>query len=157
MKQQEMEQQQRENAQLSAARLAGDPNALTGYKNVSYYANGGSLVTGYLQKSSGGYAKPLSSTATEINGPSHAQGGVKFPDIQAEMEGGETTDGAYVFSKQLGFAALHKPIAKAIGKIEHKVLTPERINSLKLLREKENQLKASQEFVRKLYKLPDHE
>jgi hypothetical protein len=81
---------------------------------------------------------------------------VKFPDIQAEMEGGETTDGAYVFSKKLGFAAIHKPIAKAIGKIEHKALTPERINSLKLLREKENHLKASQEFIRKLYKLDNH-
>jgi hypothetical protein len=156
IKQQERDQQQQQDQQQSAATLAGNPNALTGFKGVSYYAAGGPLAAGYLNKSQGGTAKPLSSTATEIQGPSHTDGGVKFPDAGAELEGGETTDGSYVFSKQLGFAQVHKPIARAIGKIEGKVMSPERINSLKLLREKENQLKTSQEFVRKLYKLPNH-
>jgi hypothetical protein len=54
-----------------------------------------------------------------------------------------------VFSEQLGFAKEAKKLAKAKGRIEEKPSTPERINSLKLLESKENQLKLAQEFIRK--------
>lgn len=96
----------------------------------------------------GGKSKALSSTAAEFQGPSHEQGGIQLPNLGAEVEGKETTDGSYVFSDRLGFAKLHKPIAKSIGRIETKAISPERITSLKLLREKENQLKLSQEYTK---------
>lgn len=96
----------------------------------------------------GGTAKSLSTDNTELIGNSHAEGGIDIPQIGAEVEEKETTAGDYVFSKKLGFAALHKPIAKAKGKIESKPPTRERVNSLKLLMGKENALKDQQEMVK---------
>lgn len=136
--------------QYTTARMAADPTSFygsTGALLQGYYATGGPLNVAN-QQTKGGTATPLNSGAAEFNGPSHAEGGIQIPGMQAEVEGGETTNGDYVFSKQLGFAKLHKPIATAIGKIESKTLSPERLNSLKLLRDKENQLKLSQEYVR---------
>ena len=119
---------------------------------VKMKAAGGSLADGYKnmanEKVQGGTATALNSSAAEFNGPSHEGGGIQLPGMNAEVEGNETTNGDYVFSDRLGFAALHKPIAKAIGKIEKKALSPERVVSIKLLKEKENQLKLSQEYVK---------
>ena len=56
-----------------------------------------------------------------------------------------------MFSDALGFAQLHKPIMKAKGKIEAKPYTKERANSIRLLEEKENQLKLAQEFFKTMY------
>lgn len=122
------------------ARVASDPSIVKGNLAASYYANGGQL-------------KPMSSDSVEVEGPSHEQGGVQIPQAGAEVEGGETIDKGYVFSKQLGFADLHKPIAKAIGKIEEKPMSFERVNSLKLLNHQEDNLKLSQEFVRQKFGL----
>jgi hypothetical protein len=138
-------QERQANLSMSQARIAGDPSLVHGSLRASYYANGGHLnVAGH--KATGGSIEPLSSTAAEVVGPSHEAGGVKIPG--AELEGKETTNGDYVFSERLGFAQLHKPIAKAIGRIETKAMTPERVNSLNLLKSKENDLKLTQEYVR---------
>jgi len=105
------------------------------------------------QQVQGGTATPLNNSAAQFNGPSHAEGGIQIPGKSAEVEGGETTNGDYVFSEQLGFAKLHRPIAKAIGVIEKKTLSPERVASIKYLKDKENNLKLSQEYVKQMYGL----
>lgn len=97
------------------------------------------------QLTQGGDAEPLNSQSTEIKGNSHAQGGVQIPQLGAEVENGETTTGNFVFSKELGFAKLHRPIAKAIGKIEKKPSTTDRRNALQLLKGQEERLALSQE------------
>lgn len=120
------------------------------------YAEGGHLIRpGNVasQPVMNGEAEPLSSTAAQFEGPSHEQGGIQLPALQSEVEGKETTEGNYVFSERLGFAQAHKPLAKAIGKIEQKALTPERVNSLKLLRHKIDQLRESQERVKDVFHL----
>jgi hypothetical protein len=101
----------------------------------------------------GGTATSLSSDSVELNGNSHAQGGIQIPQVGAEVEGGETARGSYVFSKELGFAKLHRPVAKAIGIIEKKPQTPERINSLRRLKQQENELAMAQESVKALNRL----
>jgi hypothetical protein len=123
----------------------------TDYTGTQMYRPGGSMASNYManQKAVGGSIQPMSKDASIAVGPSHEQGGIALPDQQAEIEGGETMSGDYVFSKQLGFAALHKPIAKAQGKIEAKASTPERLNTLKLLADKTNKLKLAQEYMKK--------
>lgn len=137
------------------ARVSANPEIVHGDIGTTmngYYAAGGPLSKDYSnvadQQMSGGSATPLNASAAEFNGNTHAEGGIQIPAKQAEVEGGETTNGDYVFSEQLGFAKLHKPIATAIGKIEKKTLSPERVASIKLLKEKENQLKLQQEYVK---------
>lgn len=129
------------------ARISSDPSIVTGNLAAGYYATGGPLNISN-QPIQGGTATPMSSSSAEFQGPSHAQGGIQLPAAGAEVEGGETTSGDYVFSKELGFAQAHKPIAKAIGRIEVKALSPERINALKLLKQKEQNLKLSQEYTK---------
>ncbi len=98
---------------------------------------------------SGGDAKKLSSDNAIIQGNSHAEGGIQIPELNAEVEGGETTLGDFVFSKKLGFADQHKPIATAKGIIEKKPQTLERANSMRLLRDKEQRLATQQETLKK--------
>lgn len=100
--------------------------------------------------SSGGNAKTLSSDNTLIKGKSHAEGGIQIPELDTEVEGGETTKGNFVFSKNLGFAQQHLPIAKAIGIIEKKPQTPERVNSLRRLRDREQSLAQQQEQLKQI-------
>jgi len=117
-------------------------------KKAKYtFESGGRLKHPELSEKymTGGYAKPINSNATELIGNSHAEGGIQIPSMNAEVEDGETTAGDFVFSKELGFARLHRPIAKSIGKIEKKPQTPDRVNALKLLRAKEQRLANAQE------------
>lgn len=146
--------------QQSQARVSANPSIVYGNQGTlmnGYYAAGGNLMASTnnvaKQPMEGGSATALNSSAAEINGPSHEEGGVQIPGMQSEVEGKETTNGSYVFSERLGFAQLHKPIAKAIGKIEKKALAPERINSLKLLKSQENNLKLSQEYMKRILDL----
>lgn len=97
---------------------------------------------------SGGVATPLSSNNTQFEGQSHEQGGIKIPSLGAETEGGETTKDNYVYSKELGFAALHKPIATMKGKIEKKPQTPDRVNAMQRLNAREDKLQMAQEFIK---------
>lgn len=108
----------------------------------------GALASKYL-KAHGGNLKQLSNSTVEVQGPSHGNGGVGLPQLGAEVEGKETISDGYVFSEELGFAKVHKKIAKATGIIEAKPATPERLNTLKLLKEKENKLALAQEYIRK--------
>lgn len=149
----------------SAAQVAADPSLVEGYRNAGYYgANGGSMTnlarTGTSMSSplahmymNGGRAKSLSYNNAELIGRSHNRGGIDIPVMNAEVEGGETTKGDYVFSKRLGFADIHKPIAKAKGKIENKPATTERINSLKRLAGKENEMILAQEYLKSRLKV----
>lgn len=110
-----------------------------------YYANGGSLLTSFLQsKARGGSLKRLSSDSVEVDGPSHSGGGVTLPEGN-EVEGKETIKGDYVLSHRLGFAQVHKPLAKAIGKLEQKPLSQSSLNSLRRLRSQEDALMLMQE------------
>lgn len=120
----------------NATGFAADYTNNFGQGDADEYAMGGSL-------------KPISSDGVDVQGASHAQGGVQLP--QAEVEGGETIKDDYVFSKQLGFAQLHRPIMRAKGKIEAKPATRERMNSIKLLNEKEGMLEKAQEFFKQKY------
>jgi hypothetical protein len=135
----------------SAAALAGNPSLVYGNRNAEYFEMGGQLKGKNFMSQvpqSGGKLQPLSSKHTEVVGPSHEQGGVQLPGFQAEVEGMETTSGDKVFSAELGFAQLHKPIAKAIGKIESKAFTTERINALQRLKEREDALYNQQEQLK---------
>lgn len=117
-------------------------------------ANGGQLAKRYNSSMAiGGDLKPISNEAAEVEGPSHANGGVYLPQYGSEVEGGETTDGDYVFSKKLGFAQEHKKLARAQGKIENKPATMERINALNKIGERVEKLKATQEFIKQQYNL----
>lgn len=168
--------QRQQEIQRSNAILANDPSLATGSNN-SYFKDGGSLFQRYVLGggltgdwapakygkdltanprtplndliTSGGDAKKLSSENALIQGNSHAEGGIQIPELNAEVEGGETTLGEFVFSKKLGYADQHKPIAIAKGKIEKKPQTLERANSMRLLRDKEQRLATEQETIKK--------
>lgn len=132
----------------SMAVLANNPELTTGNTGAEYFAAGGNLSKQYM-KATGGSLKPLSSESVEVKGPSHEQGGVQLPEQNAEVEGEETIHNDFVFSDRLGFADAHRTIAKAIGKIEKKgVMTPERINALERLEQRQESLKLSQEFFK---------
>lgn len=154
----------------SNAELGANPELSTGFKNSTYFKTGGQMGRFVSCKlggpmggnafnpnrsplndliTSGGHAKKLSSNNAEIIGKSHAQGGVQVPGLNSEVEGGETTKDNFVFSKALGFAQAHKPIAVSKGKIEKKVQTKERVNSLQRLSKRENDLAATQEQFKK--------
>lgn len=69
----------------------------------------------------GGNLSPLNNSTAQVqaNNPNQ-QDSVNLPQFNAKVDNGETVDmnKGRVFSDKLGFAELHKPIAKAIGKIE---------------------------------------
>lgn len=114
--------------------------------NSIYAKYGGKISTKYLN---GGSLTPLSSDSVEVEGNSHEQGGVKLsPEI--EVEGKETINDDFVFSDELGFAARHKPIARAIGKMEKKVPNNITNNTINILKKKEEALKQEQEQVKQM-------
>lgn len=100
----------------------------------------------------GGSLTPMASNSVAVNGNSHAEGGVQLPS--AEVEGGESIADGFVFSKTLGFADMHKPIAKAIGKIEDKPINPVRRRTLEILKGREQGLAISQELYKKNLGIP---
>jgi hypothetical protein len=108
---------------------------------------GGNIADQEVQN---GTVTPMSNNTAQVNGPSHQQGGVQLPESGAEVEGGETTSGNFVFSDKLGYAQLHKPIAKAIGIIEKKPQTQDRINALNRLKAHEQELAQHQELYKRM-------
>jgi hypothetical protein len=136
------------NNQKASARLA-NYDTMGSNTNQIYAKYGGAVPIKYVQ---GGDLKELSDDNEQIEGASHAQGGVKLsPEV--EVEGGETLNTSgnepFVFSEKLGFAQLHKPIAKAIGLLEKKVSNNTTNNTIKLLKQKEEALKQQQEEFKK--------
>jgi len=119
-------------------------------EGIAPMANGGDVkepaLAGMPMK--GGYAKQLSSTNTEMVGNSHAEGGITVPQLGVELEDNETTNGNYVYSDKLGFADIHRKIARAKGKIEKKPATQERVNSMNRLEAREKMLAEMQEYVK---------
>lgn len=110
-------------------------------------ANGGYMDAPLARmKASGGKIKSLSSDNTELVGRSHEQGGIHIPG--AELEDNETTKDNFVFSDKLGFADIHKKLAKAKGIIEKKPVTHERVTAMRLLSDKENKLAEAQELLK---------
>lgn len=101
------------------------------------------------QRAMGGTVKNLNSNGVEFVGNSHENGGIQLPNMGAEVENNETAAGNFVFSDNLGFAKLHRPIARAIGKIEKKPQTPDRMNALQLLRDREERLASAQESYKR--------
>lgn len=135
----------------SRAVLAQQPELASGNVGAGYYAGGGMLSKNYLANTptEGGSLTPLNSDAVQVNGPSHEQGGVQLPDSNAEVEGNETMQDNFVFSERLGFAQEHKRLASAIGKIEDKkVMTPERVTSVKRMNDRIQKLALSQEYLK---------
>lgn len=100
----------------------------------------------------GGQLVPLSSESVEVQGQSHEQGGVNLGQ-GVEVEGGETIKDNYVFSEELGFAKIHKPIARAIGRLEKKPSSIAVNNSLRILKQKEEALEQQQESVKEQFGL----
>lgn len=115
-------------------------------------ANGGKLANGYRVSGPGSLVKN-SSDGLEVKGPSHAEGGVQLPGNNAEVEGQETIKDDFVYSAQLGFAQRHKPLMRAKGKIEKKPATVERINALRLIEQKEQNLAMEQEEFKKKFNI----
>lgn len=137
----------------AAAAVAQDPSIVYGVKGGGFFENGGPLTKNYLSQMGavGGSLKPMSSESVEVQGPSHEGGGVKLPHAGAEVEGNETIHNDFVFSDKLGFAEEHKRIAKSIGKIENKgVMSPERVNAIQRLEERQENLKLSQEYFKQM-------
>ena len=120
-----------------AAFASQNPEEIFGRKYGSYFRTGGKL------NEFNGTGKQLNSTTKELVGASHEEGGIDLGNGN-EAEGGETVtqqrDGTYVMTNLLGIADAHKKISKQIGKIEGKAMTPERVNSLKFLRNREQKL-----------------
>ena len=123
-----------------------------GFAPQTTKATGGPLETSYREKKAdGGKLVQQSSDGVEVQGHTHAQGGVQIPG--AEVEGGETIKDDFVYSAQLGFAQKHKPLMVAKGKIEQKPASPERINALRIIEQKEQQLALAQEYFKKKNKI----
>lgn len=167
----------------SAAAIAVDPSLVYGHQFGSDYAMGGQIETAggttltpeqrkgsrsrplaenYLSrftKADGGSLTPMSDDSVSINGPSHEGGGVGLPGANAEVEGGESMKGDFVFSDRLGFADEHKRLAKAIGSIQAKgVMTPEKVNAIHRMQDRESTLALSQEYLKHILsggQLPD--
>ena len=90
----------------------------------------------------------------EVVGPSHERGGVKIPALNVELEGGETVDGDFVFSKELGFADKHKKIMKSMENL-NKDNSPLANYTKSLLNDKEEKLKIEQEETKQSLGIPN--
>jgi len=130
---------------LSSARL-NQYDTLGSGQNQIYAKMGGKLPTKYM---SGGKLKALSSESVEVEGNSHEEGGVHLGN-NVEVEGEETIKGDFVYSDVLGFAKRHKPIARAIGKMEKKVPNNMTNSTIKFLKTKEELLKKEQEDLKEV-------
>ena len=137
-----------QNTQFQAAKDKGaafagaNPEEIFGNKNAGYFRRGGKLSAyGQVPLPDRGNIKTLGTGAT-ITGPSHEQGGVNIGNN--EVEGEETMaqgpDGTYVMSKLGGIANTHKQILRSVSKIQRKPMSPERVNALNRLKNRENLL-----------------
>lgn len=126
--------------QLSRMSVGGDMTE----KDIPYWlgANGGKLTK-------------LSSQDTKVEGASHANGGVKFPGQGVELEGGETINNDFVFSKKLGFAQQQEKIAKKLGKIEKMPDTPLTRSTATALQRQTETLKIAQEATKQKMGIPN--
>jgi hypothetical protein len=135
--------------------------------NITDYEFGKkSLLNGYMN---GGNVQKLSKTNVLFKGNSHDNGGIKEPVVNGgklkgvEVEGNETMSTAdgnkFVFSHNLGFAQQHKPLARAIGKIENRLKSnpndPISKRTLNTLKQREEELKVRQEQTKEAMGIPN--
>lgn len=116
--------------------------------------------TGMSEYKNGGNVQQLSKNIVEFKGNSHEMGGIKEPVVNgrvlegAEVEGGETMQGNFIFSEELGFAQRHKPLAKMLGKLEKKTQSNpnDKINNSTIARVNSqiNSLKKEQEETKEV-------
>lgn len=109
----------------------------------------------WSQNADGGAIEPLSSEDVKVNGPSHDAGGVKFPSKGVELEGGETVNNGFVFSKKLGFAKPAEKIARALGKAEARPDSPLNAATVSALQRKTELLKGQQEATKASMGIPN--
>jgi len=146
-----------QNQQNSFNQVLNNGFQVQGNMNAQKYAKNGGLLS--IMYKNGGNVQQLSKTNVQFNGNSHENGGIKEPLVNGvrldgtEVEGNEsmsTSNGQkFVFSENLGFAQQHKPLARAMGKIEKKLKSnpndPISKRTLNTLKEREEQLKIKQE------------
>lgn len=106
------------------------------------------------KKADGGQVEQLSSQDAMINGPSHENGGVKFPSAGVELEGGETVNNGFVFSKKLGFAKPAATIASQLGKAEKRPESDINTSTVNALQRKTELLKVHQEAAKQAAGIP---
>lgn len=130
----------------------------TGSDSTSLYNAkfGGEVKSPLRSLATGGSLNKLNSDSFEVEGQSHEEGGVTVPSMNAELEGGETGVDNFIFSEELGFADLHKPIAKAIGKIEVKPDSKIKRDTISLLKQKESVLAQQQEALKEVLGLGEN-
>jgi hypothetical protein len=127
-------------------KLGGEMNMS---KDKSRYKIGGLINKKFAL---GGHIQQLTDKDSMIHGRSHEQGGVKFPEHGVELEGGETMNDNFVFSKQLGFADKHLGLIKQKQKFEKLVQDRPNdkslVNSIKFTDKKIDKLKVQQEGLK---------
>jgi len=143
-----MQQEASADQNLNSKKLLGYDFTGSNQNNINA-RYGGTVNKMYFN---GGELKPLSSDSVEVDGASHEEGGVDLGQ-GAEVEGDETikeinSDAPFVFSEQLGFAQRHRPIAKAIGKMEAKVPNNITKQTIAFLQSKEEALEMEQEELK---------
>ena len=110
---------------------------------------------GLRKQAAGGKIQPLSSQDAKVVGPSHAEGGVKLPQHGVELEGGETANKGFVFSKKLGYAQKHEQVARQMGKVEKRPDTPINRATRAALQRKTEMLKTHQEVSKAAMGMPN--
>jgi hypothetical protein len=103
----------------------------------------------------GGSIEPMSSQDVKVEGPSHAAGGVPIPSMGVELEGGETVNNGFVFSKKLGFAKPAEAIAKQLGKAEARPENSINKATVAALQRKTELLKVHQEAAKQAAGIPN--
>jgi hypothetical protein len=103
----------------------------------------------------GGSIEPMSSQDVKVEGPSHAAGGVPIPSMGVELEGGETVNNGFVFSKKLGFAKPAEAIAKQLGKAEARPENSINKATVAALQRKTELLKVHQESAKQAVGIPN--
>lgn len=154
----EQELQDKTNAKKSTSELfKTNPELFKGNLSSGYYALGGE-ANGF-GKTIGGSIKELTDEDSFVQGRSHDSGGVKIPATKEELEGGETMNQDFVFSKRLGFADKHLKLVEEKMKyekvLEGNPLSKEAKNALNLTERKIQNLKVEQEELKARLGIPN--
>lgn len=123
--------------------------------HVRQMANFARNSKSWNKKAIGGTIEPLSSEDGKVVGRSHDTGGVKFPSAGVELEGGETVNGGFVFSKKLGFAQQAEKIGRQLGKAEQRPDDARNKATIAALQNKTERLKVHQEAVKAAAGIPN--
>lgn len=131
---------------------AANPNFSEGTLATSYYRMGGKIKKPY--KAYGG-STPVGagSNGTEFVGPSHEEGGIDIGP--AVVEGGETMDQDFIFSKELGFADKHKKLMKKLDILSKKAPTAPTQRTVESVRSQIENLKVEQEAMKAVAGIPN--